>query len=267
MTKTMQSRGTRGWQLVVAGLVAIAAAAGCSGGVSAGGRLGEDRSILAGCGKQPVASMVEIDGTGSSGSKAIAEERMTALESIVRRTAVCSGRLRVLLFSGSSASTTVLVDESLRLPGATDNARLRRVPDRVAQVMAGIRQRYGPAVAALPGGGSDITAQYRDASEWITQVGGGARLHLYVFTDGFQNVGRVTLGRPLTQQQAADLAGRTSVPRLTGASVVVAGLGRVAGRPPRSDVVEGMVAYYDALCRRTGATTCLSVTDYAAATR
>jgi hypothetical protein len=60
------------------------------------------------------------------------------------------------------------------------------------------------------------------------------------------------------------LAQQTPVPDLSGASVTVAGLGRVAGRPPASAVVEGLVAFYGALCVRTKAATCTSVTDYAA---
>ena len=52
------------------------------------------------------------------------------------------------------------------------------------------------------------------------------------------------------------------MPKLPGASVIVVCLGHVAGQPPRSTVVEGLVAYYDALCRKTTATSCVSVTDY-----
>lgn len=248
---------------VIAFIVTLLTLAGCGSISSSRGELANNQRILATCDPSaPPASLVEIDGTGSSASDAITAERMTAIEAIVRRTTICSGHLRVILFSASSAASTTLFDEPLRLDGATDNARLKRVPGVVADVMTKIRQGYGPAAAALPGGGSDITAQYRLAAEWIGQVGGNFQLHLYLLTDGFQTVGVALDARALSKAEAAALAGQVSVPELPGASVVVAGLGRVAGSPPPSAVVEGLVAYYDALCQKTGAAKCVSVTDF-----
>jgi hypothetical protein len=259
---------TRRWgrkaSAFVAGMTAVAAlVTGCQAG-SPRGELAENQRILATCDQSaPPASWVGIDGTGSSASDAITAERMTAVESIVRRTAICSGHLRVILFSASSAATTILFDGPLRLEGATENARLKSVLGVVTDVMTQIRPGYDPAMAALPGGGSDITAQYRLGAEWIGQLGDPYRLHLYVLTDGFQNIG-VDLGvQTLSKQQATALANQVAVPQLPGASVTVAGLGRVAGTPPSSEVVEGLVAYYDALCQRTAAAQCVSVTDYA----
>ena len=248
-------------------VVAIAAMAmvltACSAGAPRG-ELARNQQVLTSCDKSaPPASLVEVDGTGSSASDQITAERMTAIESIVRKTAICSGILRVLVFSSSSAATTPLFDGPLHPDGATDNARLKRVPTLVEETMAKIRKAYGPAIAGLDQGGSDITAQYRLASEWITQVGGNLRLHLMILSDGFQNIG-VDLSRPLSKADATALANQVTVPKLSGASIVVAGLGRVAGSPPRSDVVEGLVTYYQVLCKRSGATTCISVTDYAA---
>lgn len=266
MTKSISAhiRWTRRTRILIAGSIAVfVLMTGCQAG-SPQSDLTDNQRTLETCDPSaPPASLVEIDGTGSSASNAIAAERMTAIEAIVRRTAICSGHLRVLVFSASSAATTTLFDAPLRLHGATDNARLKRVPGVVADVMATIRQGYGPAVAALPGGGSDVTAQYRLAGEWIGQVGSDFRLHLYLLTDGFQTVGVTLDARALSKAEAAALAGQVSVPELPGASVVVAGLGRVAGSPPPSAVVEGLVAYYDALCQKTGATRCVSVTDYA----
>lgn len=109
-----------------------------------------------------------------------------------------------------------------------------------------------------------LRAQYRLAAEWIGQLGDPYRLHLYVLTDGFQTIG-VNLGaQALSTQDATALADRVAVPKLPGASVVVAGLGRVAESPPPSNVVEGLVAYYEELCRKSQATECVSVTDYTA---
>jgi len=236
---------------------------GCQAG-SPRGELAENQRILASCDQsKPPASLVQLDGTGSSASEAITAERMAVVESVARQTAVCSGQLRVLVFSASSAATTTLFEGPLRMHGATDNARLKRVPGAVAEVMEQVRAGYDSAVRALPQGGSDITAQYRLAAEWIGQLGDPYRLHLYVLTDGFQTIG-VDLGtRALSEQEVVALADLGTMPKLPGASVVVAGLGRVAGEPPSSNVVEGLVAYYDALCQKTGAAQCVSVTAYA----
>jgi hypothetical protein len=249
----------------VAALALVAAVlTACAGGTAAPGELGKDQQILAACDKSaPPASLVQIDGTGSSASGQITGERMATVTSIARQTAICAGQLRVIVFSSSSAGTTTLFDGPLPLAGATANSRLRRVPRLVTSVMTQIRKAYNPAVARLDAHGSDITSQYRLAGEWIGQVGGKARLHLYLLTDGFQTIGTTHVGaKPLTKRQAATLAMRVDVPKLPGASIVVAGLGHVAGRPPTSSVVEGLVAYYDALCHKTTAKACLSVTDY-----
>ena len=253
-----------GASVLVAGLVTIVAlVTGCQAG-SPRGELAENQRILTSCDQSaPPASLVQLDGTGSSASDAITAERMAVVESVARRTAVCSGHLRVLVFSASSAATTTLFEGPLRMHGATENARLKRVPDAVADVMEQVRAGYDAAVKALPQGGSDITAQYRLASEWIGQLGDPYRLRLYVLTDGFQTIGLDLGAQALSPQDAAALTDQVVVPNLPGASVVVAGLGRVAGSTPSSSMVEGLVAYYDALCQKTTAAECISVTEYA----
>jgi hypothetical protein len=247
---------------------AVAATSACGSASNSAGQLAADQQILSACdAASPPAADVQLDGSGSSSSDSIVEERLKATESIVRTTAICGGRLRVSVFSSTSAATNVLIDRPLRLDGATDNARLKKLPPLVTDVMATIRANYSSAVKSLPSGGTDISAEYRLASEWLGQVGGPYRLHLYLLTDGFQNVG-ITLDKgAVSKEQAADLAGRTAVPQLPGSSIVVAGLGRVASDPPSSDVVDGLVAFYDALCKKTAAASCASVTDYAVSGR
>jgi len=242
-------------------LTAITSACGASS--SPQGELAENQQILATCDPAaPPASFIQLDGTDSNNSAAIAEERMAAIEPIVQETAVCSGHLRIVAFSVSSAATAVLFDGPLHLDGATDNARLKRVPALVSHVMGEIKKEYEPAIAALPLGGSDVTAMYRLAGEWIDQLGDPFRLRLYLFTDGIQNVG-VDLGSQiLTDQAATELADTFDVPQLLGASVTVAGLGRVAGPPLPSALVEGLISFYNALCKRAKAAHCVSVTDY-----
>ena len=224
-----------------------------------------DQAILAACARdKQVAADVEVDGSGSSSGDTITTERLATTADVVRRTGICGGHLRVRAFSASSGATVTIYDGNLSLPGATDNARLRRVDALVEKVIAEITAKYGDAIAALPGGGSDITSVYRLADEYATQLGDGYQLYLYVLTDGLNNIGTDLTSQVLTPKQATDLAATVSVPALPGASITVAGLGRIDGDAAPSALVEGLVAFYDALCVKTGAKTCVSVTDYTA---
>jgi len=246
------------------GALVLGSLTGCSV-LNSPGPQSSDQAILAGCtADKQVAADVEIDGSGSSSGDAIATERLAITADLVRRTAICGGHLLVRAFSASSGATVTIYNGDLSLPGATDNARLRRVDALVEEVMAEITAKYGDAIAALPGGGSDITSVYRLAGEYAAQLGDGFQLHLYVLTDGLNNIGTDLTSQVLTPEQATDLASTVSVPALPGSSITVAGLGRIDGDPAPSALVEGLVAFYNALCVKTGAKTCVSVTDYTA---
>ena len=250
----------------IAGLLIVATATmsltGCSGSLLSS----KDQQILASCDSElKIAADVEIDGSGSSSGDAIATERLAITADVVRRTAICGGHLLVRAFSASSGATVTIYDGDLTLSGATDNARLRRVDALVEKVMAAITAKYSDAIAALPGGGSDITSVYRLAGEYTAQLGSdGYQLHLYVLTDGLNNIGTDLTSQVLTSEQATELAAPVNVPTLSGSSITVAGLGRIDGNPAPSALVEGLVAFYNALCSKTGARTCVSVTDYTA---
>ncbi|WP_160050471.1 hypothetical protein [Nocardiopsis sp. FR4] len=224
--------------------------------------MAEHQAMLANCQDTAPGSLVLVDGTGSSNTEAITAERLDAIEHIARQTAVCSGYLRVAVFSSSSAATTALYDGALHPHGATDNARIRRVPALIEDVIPGIREGYEPAMAELPGGGSDILGMLRLGEEFAGQLSTDYHLELYLFSDGFHNVGHKPGSEALSLEEAEALAAETTMPDLSGASVTVAGIGRVAGDPVPSDVVEGLVFYYQALCAQTGAEECLAVTDF-----
>lgn len=251
----------------VTGIIAIVTAVllvGCGISSSSVGTLAENQHILASCdAAHPPATWVGIDGTGSSASGDILAERLNALQSIVRQTAVCSGYLMVRVFSASSVASATLFDGSLRQPGATSNARLQRVPKAVASVIATIQRSYHSAAANLSPNGSDIIGQYEEAAEWFEQLGGAYHLQVDLLTDGMENVGVGAVGtHALDQQQATALAARVPMPNLSGATVTVAGLGRVKGSTPTSAVVDGLVAYYSSLCHRTHAARCTAVSDF-----
>jgi hypothetical protein len=261
IVRRLPHRGT----LALAGLLAIAAlVAGCNlSSSSPTTALTENQQTLTTCDRaHPPATWVAIDGATFSASSAIFNERMTALESIARQTAVCSGYLKVIAFGGSSVQTATLYDGFLRQAGATDNARLLRVPAAVANVMATVRKAYGPAVAHWDHCVSDVTSQYRLASEWFGQLGGSYGLHVYLLTDGIQNARVVTGTEVLDPAQAAALAQQVPVPNLAGAEIVVAGLGITVRPLEQSDVVESLVSYYTDVCRRTSARKCVAVSSY-----
>jgi len=262
-----QNQQTKRWQVAqaVLGGLALTSLGACSFAAQASGELGQDQRTLSACPDERMASYLSVDVTGSGwGDDEIVEGRKAVIANLTRQTAICGGHLRVMAFTSSSAATVTLYDGELNLPGATDIARLRRVPGIVEEVTGEIAAAYDAVVTAPPPeGGSDIVAQYRLAHEYADQLGPGYTLELLILTDGFQTTRTGVIDHALTPTEASDLAATVALPELPGASVTVAGLGEVAGDPPTSDVVDGLVSFYDAICARTGAETCLSVTDYA----
>lgn len=248
---------------VLLAVVLVLAMSACGINGTPQGALGQAQQILASCPKgTKLASEVDTDVSGSSRTATLQPERLNAISDMARQTAICGGHLQVTAFSVSSAATVVLFDGELNLPGATDNARLRRVPDLVTTIMATVTQAYGTKIQQLSPGGSDIVGQYRLAAEYWNQLGAGYKLNLLLLTDGLQNAGFSLGDAPLTTAAATALAANIDVPKLPGASITVAGIGSVMGQPPSSTVVDGVVAFYDALCKKTEAASCLSVTDY-----
>lgn len=261
---TKQVRPQKRWRILTAliTLPLALSACGMSGGHAAG-ELSANQSVLASCPKGVrLATKVDIDVSGSDRTSTLDAQRLSAVEDQTRLTAVCGGHLQVTAFSATSAATAVLYDGEIALAGATDNARLRQVPAAVKQITAEVARAYTAKIGSLTPGGSDIAGQYRLASEYLAQLGSGYRLDLVLLTDGFQTAGFTIGDTPLAPGAAEALASKVAVPKLPGASITVAGLGQVASQPPSSAVVAGVVAFYNALCNRTGAASCTSVTDY-----
>lgn len=236
---------------------------GCS--ATAPGELGHLQQLAQTCPDEPINSFIQIDGSGSGLTDAIAEERLEIIGSVVERTVVCSGHLTVQGFSSSSGATVSIYDGDLTLTAPTLNARLRQSPEAVEAVMADITAAYEPALGSLPKDGSDITSVLRLFAEQAQQF---PEFHLdaYLLSDGAQNMGAIRVSEGLTPEQAEDLAEQLSVPILPADSTLtIAGIGRVSGDPLPSAVVEGMVSLYTAIALKTGAGESLVVTDLAAA--
>jgi len=242
-------------------ILAIAAAAIAPTGLAACGtagavtRLGELKGVAKTCPRSRAAAYVAWDARRALRGRRIAAARLESLEKTAEKVASCGGVLRVVAFGPTAASSARLFDGELRPRGATENARLLRVPHLVAQVRAQVEQALPGALAELSGNGADPLSQFTAAEQFRSQLGPGYALHVVIETSGLvRGLGADT----------ADLATSEAVPDLRGADVVVAGIGK-AGRaaPTPSPVVQALRRFYGRTCARTHADSCLVITDLA----
>ena len=249
-------------------LLCLATVSGC--GTNSGSEIAALQAIASTCpAGQQLASLVSVDASGSARSDALDAVRKDVIADVARRTAVCGGHLRVTAFSSSAAATATIFDGDLHPTGATDIAKLRRVPDLVAETMASVDAAFAPTVASLSPNGTDVVSQFGLAREFLNQVnaaqsGGQSayRLNLVILTDGQQSVGLPLVDPNLTAERGAELASTVTAPDLSGAEVTVAGVGKMAGDLPPTSYVDGLKAFYGSLCTASGAASCVVVTDF-----
>lgn len=239
---------------LTAGLTLLA---GCA--AHAPGDLGRLQQLQERCPEdQLINAYVATDGSGTSSSAAIVDERLRSIAIVAERTAVCGGHLTVVAF-GTNSVPTPIYEADIQIDGATDLGRLRQVPEYVEHVVAQVATNYEPAVAALPPGGTDVIGLYRLFAE-AQSLRADMRLEALALTDGLTNQG-VTIDRTLSAEEAIVLADTVAVPELPGTSLSVVGVGRVAGDPLPSAFIDGMKAFYERLCENTQAEQCLVATD------
>lgn len=110
--------------------------------------------------------------------------------------------------------------------------------------------------ASPPRGGSDPLGAIARGGRLLAQEKRDHR-RLVVVTDGVQSHDPNLATAELTAASASrfvDAAG--PVPDLSGIELLVAGVGRVSGAKPPTSYVNGLVAFYDEACRRSGAASC-----------
>ena len=212
------------------------------------------------CPTKPIVAVALWDASGSSTDSTITESRMRTLGDIVHRTALCGGRLLVSAFTSSSSASATVYDQDLSVPGATDQAKSRRVDEVQEEVLGEINTKLEQVTARLPQDGSDITSALRLMAEYAAQHP-DSQLDGYLLTDGFNNI-TTDLADIGSQQAATEKAGMVAVPNLTGAWLTVAGIGRVSDQSASSAQAENLVAFYTELCIRSDASECVVVTDY-----
>ena len=239
---------------IAAAATATAALAGC-GSTGALDQLGALKRAARSCpGDARLAAYVAWDARRTLRTRRIAAARLDSLQRTAEKVASCGGRLRVVAFGPTAASTARLYDGELRPLGATENARLLRVPRLVDGVLVRVRRALPDVLAEVSGQSADPLSQFAAAEQFRRQLGGGYALHVVIATSGFGP------GVPT----GADLAASTAGPDLTGADIVIAGLGKVGrGAPTPTRVVDELRRFYTRTCKRTGARSCLAITDLA----
>lgn len=232
------------------------------------GQLAQDNQTLKTCPKNiKYATKLDLDVSGSGRTPDLDAARLDIIKQNARLTAICGGHLLVTVFSATSAATVALYDDELTLPGATDNARLQRVSKLVDDISKKVTEAYPPAIKKVSPDQSDITAQFRLAAEYRTQLGSAYRLRLVILTDGLQTVGK-GVTKPIPMGEARKIGAGVLVPRLPDASVTMAGIGKVsAGSAPSSALTNALIGFWNGVCHKTGGASCTIVTDYATAGR
>lgn len=234
---------------------------GCSPSLT--GDLGQLQAMAGNC--PPNANMgtyVALDGSDTARSSDISASQLAVTKTMAQQTAVCGGHLRVTVFSSSAAASMTLYDGDLTPAGATEPARLRRVPDMVNDTMKTIESQLSAATNKLPGDGTDIIAQLANVGEYGQQLGTGYVPFAVIVTDGVATAGTITNAPSFDAVTAKDLGERVPVPDLTGATVTFTGIGHLAGPPPPSDYVANLKTFFITVCNRTRATSCTVVTDF-----
>jgi hypothetical protein len=237
-----------------AAAMASATLAAC-GNTGAVGRLGELKRVAHTCpAHDQLAAYVAWDVRRTLRGPRITAARLDSLEKTAERVAACSGRMRVVAFGPTAASTARLYDGELRPRGATENARLLRVPHLVDQAMKDVRKELPDVLAEVSGQSADPLSQFVAAEQFRWQLGSGYSLHVVIETSG----------NPVADDPASKLAANVAVPDLTGTDVIVAGLGKEGRRAPTpTPVVEALRGFYNQVCERTRADSCLVITDLA----
>lgn len=251
---------------LVAGLAAALALTSCTTNNPAGDPEYLE-SLSKQCPSRSVATLVELDGTASSQSSDIQASSMSVVRDQAAKVAVCSGQLRVAVFTSGVSASKVIFDAPLVPQGATQIAQLRRVPELVDTAMKQIEAAYAPAVASLPQTGTDVTAVFHSAAEYTAQVSVWKdpvpEVSLVVLTDGIQNRGLPLDQTGLTDESATKLAASLPAVPLDGVRVTFAGIGRVDGVEPPTAYVEALKVFYRKSCEASKAVSCTVVTDYA----
>jgi hypothetical protein len=230
---------------VMAGVAVVAATAGCS----------QVKNLATGeCSGDKPFVLVMVDGSSTQNDPDRIAEQVDVVEAVARRTSDECGRLRVERFRGSASDVDTILDRDVTPEGATASNRNRNRDDLLAEV----RKTIEDGLAASPAqGGSDPVGAMGRGARLLGQERDRKHRQLIMVTDGVQssepNLATDTL-TAATAKSFVDQAG--SLPDLSGIDLVVTGVGRVSGPQPPSSYINGLVAFYEEVCARSGAASC-----------
>ncbi|WP_204249106.1 hypothetical protein [Nocardia arizonensis] len=231
------------------------------------GDLAELKKIAASCPEgREVAGRAAIDVSGDRLEVAADDGRLAPVRALAERVAVCGGTFRADIFGGSAGAVSAVYDGELHAQGATENARLKRVPKMVDAVMDTVKANLPKAAATLSRDGKDVVSQLGLAAEFGRQldpVGTRYVLDLVITTDGAQTVAPSLTDSSLTVARAEQLAQQVTPVDLTGATVRMTDIGKAPGQSFPSDYVNALKAFFRLLCEATKAAACFIVTDAA----
>lgn len=199
--------------------------------------------------------------TDSQRGQVISDARLQMVGAFLRTAAACNARATVR-WVPSQTQVTTLFDGPVRKDGETDIivARLsNKVIDEVA--LPQVTAMVGELTAKPAPKGSSPIGLFDVAAD-DAAAGGPV---VVVIMDNFVAVGQgVDLNSPDTTEASARRAAQGStVPDLSGAAIVMTGVGVTAdGTPAPDDWVRSIRAYADALCAKSKATCSPATTQY-----
>lgn len=240
-------------QMAYAVLLVPAALTACTAGPYAG-----DMGSVQ-CPSTPVVSSVFVDVTGSGFGPHIRQEHESAIASVAKRTASCSGSISVDTFGSSSGQTVNLVQQSFAIEAPTENALIRKQEKLAAELTSTVMSRLDQAAALTPTSSTDVLGILRLFQEAKAQHPDATSEGL-VLTDGFTNVG-VDPAAAGSIEAASALADQVAVPDLSGVDLTFAGIGRTNAAVP-SSVIEQVTAFWKRVCERSNADSCTVVTKW-----
>lgn len=199
-------------------------------------------------------SLLDVSANGRNES--ILGERLDAVQVDVENTADCDGEIVVIAWAGSSSSSKVLFTGSIGTQGATEIGRDRKIPELAASVMGDIKDQLEVAFDEIPADSSDLIGSFYLISDVVqARAARAVQPVAHIYTDAISTGGTARINEPwITPQELSTIVAAQTLPDLTGVSISIHGVGRVAGvSPPPQDYVQLVQDYARGLCARTGA--------------
>lgn len=210
------------------------------------------------CPDTPLLQLSLLDISASGRDRDILAERLNAIQVDAERVADCDGELVVVAWGGSASSSHTLYSSQMRVAGASEIGRDRRIPEVVGEVMSEVRGALNEILPATPASGLDMLAAFSIVSDFVRSKGVGTPgMAVHIYADGVSTEGTAQINVPgLNATRVQEIISEQgSFPQLTGVTIQMFGIGRVGGgSEPPQQVVDATLLYAQALCEATGAT-------------